>query len=88
MANPKVDIRPHANKKMSNMEYSIVHAARQKVKEGFNPDQLRMFLEKEITIWKKRDRYKNAQTRLDPRSKWEMALMNGAVELVIFKTII
>jgi hypothetical protein len=87
MANPKVDVRPHANKRMSNMEYSIVHSALAKVKEGVDAAQLAAFLEKEIQHWKIRDKYKNTLTRLDTRSRWEMALMNGTTELLIFKTI-
>ena len=69
------------------MEYSIVHEARQKIKDGLDATQLAQFLEKEIAHWKKRDRYKNTLTRLDNRSHWEMVLMNGVTELVIFKTI-
>ncbi len=84
MAIAKVNIRPHANIKMSNMEHSIVHVASGKIKDGWDFSQIREHLEKEIRNWKKRDRYKNSKTRLDARSAMEMVLMNGKSELVVF----
>ncbi len=85
MAIARVNIKPHTNQKLSNMEHSIVHTASKKVKDGCDFNQLQDYLEKEIRNWKKRERYKNSLTSLEARSDMEMVLMNGKNELVLFQ---
>jgi len=84
----KIEIRDVATKKLSNMEYKIIEAAREKMIEGNDHLFMRLFLEEEINSWKKRDKYRNAATWLDYRSMWEMALMNGKTQLATFKTVL
>lgn len=84
----KIEIRDVATKKLSNMEYKIIEAAKEKVQQGHDHLFMRLFLEEEIASWQKRDKYRNSQTRLDYRSMWEMALVNGETQLAIFKTVL
>lgn len=74
-------------KKLTNMEHQIIQDAKERARAGFDQLAMQLFLETEIEEWKKRDKYRTATTKLDRRSQWEMALMNGDTELAIFKTI-
>lgn len=81
----KITIR-QTGKKLTNMEFQILQGAQERAAD-FDQLAMRLYLESEIDDWKRREKYRNALTSLKYRSQWEMALMNGDVELAIFKTI-
>lgn len=85
MAVVRVEIRP-TGKKLTNMEHTILEAAKAKALTGIDNIAMRAFVENEIKAWKQRDRYRTAHTHLHYKSNWEMALKSGTVELAIFKT--
>ena len=69
------------------MELSIISAANTRIQEGHDRNVLQLFVEEEITDWKRRDKYRNAELTLVVRSHWEMVLKAGSEELAILRTI-